>query len=77
MINKKAQEMSLNTIILIILGLVVLVVLIIGFTVGFKNLKEKIIPSNNIQTIADQCNLACSLGQEYDYCSKERELKSD
>lgn len=75
--NKKAQGLSTNTIILIILGLVVLVVLIIGFTMGFKDLKERFFPENNIQAIADQCNLACSLGQEYEYCNKLKELKSD
>ena len=38
--NKKAQEFSTNTIILIILGIVVLVVLIIGFSFGW----EKVAP---------------------------------
>lgn len=75
--NKKAQGLSTNTIILIILGLVVLVVLIIGFTMGFKNLKEKIIPSDNVQTIANQCEYDCNLGQDYNYCNKEILLETD
>jgi hypothetical protein len=72
--NKRGQGLSTNAIILIILGVVVLVVLIIGFTVGW----DKIAPwisSNNVDTIAQQCEVACSTGSVYDYCSMKRTLK--
>lgn len=73
--NKKAQGMSVNTIILIILGLVVLVILILGFTVGWGQIKDWIIPSNNVQDIVDQCTLACSLDNKFDFCTVKREVK--
>jgi hypothetical protein len=75
--NKKAQELSITTIILIILGLVVLVVLILGFTVGWGNIKSWIAPSNNVNEIAQQCAIACSTGQEYSFCSEKRILKAN
>ena len=55
MMNKKGQEMSVTAIILIILGLIVLVVLILGFTVGWSQIKEWIISlqtkSNSVKSI--------------------------
>ena len=41
--EKRGQSMSTNTIILIILGVVVLVVLIMGFTQGWGTLKGKLL----------------------------------
>ncbi len=75
-INKKAQGLSVNTIILIVLGLVVLVVLILGFTMGWGNIKNWIIPSNNVASIADSCRIVCGTDQKYNYCFEKRELKS-
>ena len=74
--NKKAQGMSVTTIILIILGLVVLVVLILGFTMGWANLREYIAPSNNVASIVQQCSIACNTDQQYNYCTEVRTLKS-
>jgi len=68
MVNKKAQEMSVTTIILIVLGIFILVVLILGFTRGWGNIKDWIIPSNNVKTIADSCKIACGTDQVYSYC---------
>jgi len=74
--NKRGQELSISTIIMIILGLAVLVVLVIGFTIGW----QKIIPwisSNNVDTIVNQCQAACSTNNVYGYCSMNRTLKAD
>jgi len=75
--NKKAQGLSVTTIILIILGLVVLVVLILGFTMGWSNIKDWIVPSNNVQKVVDACGIACSLDNKYNYCTKDAGLKVD
>jgi hypothetical protein len=72
--NKRGQGLSTNAIILIVLGVVVLAVLVIGFTMGW----DKIVPwisTSNVDTIATQCGVACSTGSTYDYCDVERELK--
>jgi len=73
-LNKKAQGMSITTIILIVLGLVVLVVLILGFTQGWSKILPWISPSNNVNEIMQKCSLACSIGNKYDYCSAKRDL---
>lgn len=75
--NKKGQGLSTNAIILIILGVLVLIVLIIGFTVGWNQIKEIILPSNNVDKIVQQCNTACITNSKYDYCTKMRILKAD
>lgn len=76
--EKRGQGLSTSSIILIILGVVVLAVLVLGFSVGW----EKIAPwvskgEDNVQTIVTSCELACSSQAVYDYCTKERELKAD
>ena len=73
--NKKAQGLSTNAIILIVLGVIVLVVLVIGFMAGWDKIAPWIKPSNNVQTIVDACGMACSTNSVYDYCSVKRELR--
>ena len=71
--NKRGQGLSTNAIILIILGVVVLIVLILGFTMGWN----KILPfvsTNNVENIKTACSVACSTSGIYDYCSVEREV---
>ncbi len=73
--GKKAQGLSITTIILIILGVIVLVMLIVGFTMGWSGIKDWIAPSNNVQQIVSQCEIACATGGKYDFCSELRTLK--
>jgi hypothetical protein len=71
--NKRGQGLSTNTIILLILGLVILVVLILGFTLGWN----KIFPflsGNNVQTIVNNCQAACATQAKFDFCSAPRTL---
>lgn len=75
MINKKGQGMSISTIILLILGLVILVVLILGFVLGW----DKIVPwlggKTNIDTLQNSCATACATNSQYDFCSVKRTVK--
>ena len=73
--DKKGQELSTNVIILIVLGVVVLVVLILGFTVGWGKIAPWL-SSENVDSIVTQCEVACSTNSVYDYCSAKKELKS-
>jgi hypothetical protein len=76
--DKRGQGLSINAIILIVLGVVVLVVLIAGFTLGWGKIRELIVgPSNNIDAIVSQCQIACQTGGKFSYCSQTRELKAD
>lgn len=73
--NKRGQGLSTSTIVLIILGVVILSVLIVGFTIGWS----KIVPwisSDNVDSIKTQCSVACSTQIPFDFCVKSRELKS-
>jgi hypothetical protein len=73
--NQRGQGLSTNAIILIILGVVILVVLIIGFTMGWSNIAPWL-SGDNVNTIANQCEASCSTQSSYDYCTKQRELKA-
>lgn len=71
----KGQGLSTNAIILIILGVVVLVILILGFTIGWSKILP-FFPSNNVENIKTTCGTACSTANMYDFCSLPRTLKA-
>ena len=73
--NRKAQGMSTTTIVLLILGLIILVVLILGFTMGWQKFAPWLSSSNNIDNINTACAVSCATGGNYDFCSLEREVK--
>jgi len=75
MLDKRGQGLSTNAIILIILGIVVLVVVVLGFTIGW----DKILPfisTDNVETIKSSCGAACATGNTYGFCSQNRTLKA-
>ncbi len=74
--NKRGQGLSTNTIILLILGIVILVVLVLGFTIGWDKLAPWI-SKDNVQTIVTQCETACKTGDQYGFCVKNRTLKAE
>jgi hypothetical protein len=74
MTNKKAQSMSTNTIILLILGLAILVVLILGFMSGWKVFSGIISPTT-VDKVSEDCSSACGLRQEFSYCSGLRDFR--
>jgi hypothetical protein len=74
--NKRGQGLSVNAVILIVLGIIVLVILVLGFTIGW----DRILPfvsSNNVDNIKTACGVACSTNGEFEFCSVKRELKAD
>lgn len=72
--NKRGQGLSTNAIILIVLGVIVLVILAVGFMAGWDKIAPWIKKTNNVQEIAQACNIACSTNAKFDYCSFERTL---
>jgi hypothetical protein len=73
--GKRGQSMSTNTIVLLILALIVLVILAIGFILGW----DKITPwvsKSNVDNIKSSCDAACSTNSVYDFCTIQRDLKS-
>jgi len=73
---KRGQGLSITTLILIIIGVVILVVLIFGFTAGWGNIKDWIAPTNNVDKIVSSCSIACAGEIEYDWCDKVMLLKT-
>jgi len=74
--NKRGQGISTNTLILIILGVVVLVVLILGFTLGWNKIAPWL-SANNVDTIVTSCDAACATASEYDFCLAKKTLKAE
>lgn len=76
--NKRGQQMTLGTIIAIVLGIAVLVFLIFGFSSGWGNMWDRITNFGggkvNVNAVVQGCELACSSNSVYDYCTKKREL---
>jgi len=71
--NKRGAAMAINTIILLVIGIAVLVMLILGFTMGFS----KVLPflsSENVQSIVEGCRTACLTSAKYAYCTQNRTL---
>jgi len=75
--DKRGQGLSTNAIILIILGVVVLVILILGFMMGWGSLKDRLGGGSNVDTIAQACATACSTNSVYDFCNMKRELTNE
>src|SRR3989338_4712835 len=76
--NKKAQDLSIGTLILIVLGIIVLVPLILGFALGWENLWEKINifgGSTSIGDVATACNLAITTQDKYSFCNDFAKIK--
>jgi hypothetical protein len=73
--NKRGQGLSTNAIIMIILGVVILVILIIGFYAGWGTLAPWL-SSENVDTILGSCKTACSTQSVFSYCAKPNELNT-
>ena len=74
MMKKKAQGLSINAIILIVLGLAVLVILALGFMLGWNKIVPWFGEKNNVDTIAKSCETACGSENIFNYCSVKREI---
>jgi len=76
--NKKAQGLSTSTIILLILGVVILVILVLGFVLGWDKISPWIKQDNNVDTVKQTCQTACNMERRYDFCSNANiVLKAD
>ncbi len=71
--GKRGQGLSTNAIILIILGVVILAILILGFTIGWNTFLP-FLKTNNVQNVKTSCNLACSEGNTYNFCSENQTI---
>ena len=74
--NKRGQELSTTTVILLILAVLVLVFLILGFSVGWSKITP-FLSKSNVDSINDACNIACNTNQNYAFCSQPRDLNAE
>jgi len=77
--NKRGQDLSIGTLILIVLGIVVLVLLILGFSLGWDNLWKKINifgGTSSVGDIATACKIAVTSQDQYTFCTKTWEIKN-
>lgn len=78
MVDKKGQQMTLGTIIAIVLGLVVLIFLIYGFSTGWGKLWSSVtgsISGSNVEDKIRDCETDCSLNEKSSYCFEKKDLK--
>ena len=73
--NKRGQELSTTAIILIVLGVIVLVVLVLGFTIGWGKLAPWLIQSDNLDMLNTQCTVACTSQNQAGFCVLQRDVK--
>ena len=79
--NKKAVEMNVATIVVVILAILVLVILALYFTGGMKFLWEKITPvpgayeQTDLEQARTACTLYCSARDETSYCTHPFEIR--
>ena len=68
--SKRGQELSIGTLILIVLGIIVLVLLVLGFSIGWKNLFGKIgiVSGSDLSTMVAACEVAVSSQATATYC---------
>jgi len=74
--NKRGQELSTTAIILIILGVLVLVILIVGFALGWNRIAPWL-SRDNVNQVVDSCNSACTTKSVYDFCLKGRDMTAE
>ena len=77
MFNIKGQQMTIGTLVAIILAVLVLVFVVYGFSVGWSNLFSQLTNLGggkvNVQTIVQSCQVACATQSTFDYC-KDRSV---
>lgn len=78
--SKKAQGMSLNTVVLLVLAVIVLVVIIAGFTMGWGNMWERVqgfFSKTNVDSVVATCTIQCTTDQKYEFCNSKQSVRID
>lgn len=73
MIMNKRGDTSTNTLIAIVLGVIVIVVLAIGLTMGWSTFTPWL-SKGNVDSVVQGCQVACSTQATYAFCSQPRTL---
>jgi len=76
MLNKRGQGLGVETIILVILGVLVLIFVAFGFVTKWSFFSSWF-SASNVDTRVNQCQAACGTSSVYGFCSQNRTLKAD
>ena len=71
--DKRGQGLSVNAIILIVLGIFVLAILIVGFTIGWNRVLP-FLSNENVDRIVSSCETSCTTQSVFGYCSRNYTL---
>jgi hypothetical protein len=80
--NKKAVEINITTIIVVILAILVLVVLALYFTGGMRTLWGKITPvpgayeQTDVEQARNACTLYCGARDQTSYCTHKFDIRT-
>ena len=68
--QKRGQELSIGTLVLIVLGIIVLVLLVLGFSMGWENLFSKIgiFQGSDLSAMTTACKTAAASQSQASYC---------
>ena len=75
--NSKGQEISITFMILLVVGIIVAVIVILGFTTGFDFIFGNIgrLPGQSLQATIKSCEIAAQNDLKADYCLEYKEVE--
>jgi hypothetical protein len=76
--SKHSAELTIGTLVVIVLAIIVLVILALGFGAGWSNLWSKItgyFSPVNVDTVKQACVYACTTNSKFDYCCRVRNVR--
>jgi hypothetical protein len=74
--NKKGADIT-TVIIFLVVGLVIAVVLILGFSTNWQIFSSIFSSTNNVNAVLTQCQTSCASLDTYGFCTMLRTLKAD
>jgi len=79
LINKRGQELSIGTLVLIVLGIIVLVLLVLGFSIGWDKLFNLIgiTSGSDLSAMVTACKVAVASQSQVSYCEFKKVKLSD
>jgi len=76
--QKKGMEMTIATVIAILIGLFLLVAVLLSFTSTegkFRDVVSGFFSSSNVDQVVNQCNRNVDLNEQYEYCCTDKTIK--
>ncbi len=77
--DKRGFELAISTLVIITLSILVLIALIVGFSMGWREFWSTIkgYEESDMQTAINQCENDCNLNMRYDYCCEVYKINNE